>query len=206
MRSEIVSVLRVRHPGRRVGTLLRSLSRFGPIYTMAEFLTSARYVVQGDSMRPNFVRDQYILVSRLAYLDQPPSRGDVVVLRHPWHRGRSYLKRIVGLPGERVLVHGGCVVIDEKPLEEAYLTRGSGSPGSQCSNSVLPSDANAMRASNAVPDTHKEWVLDDNQYSVLGDNRGSSDDSRSLGPVDRNLIVGRAWFRYWPRTAWGFLT
>ena len=200
MRSEGISI-----PGRRstwVGLLLGALLNIGPVYKLANFLTAVRYVVHGDSMQPNFPRNEYVLVSRLAYLRGRPARGDVVVVRHPRQRHRNYIKRIVGLPGDHVRVQGGRVYIGGGLLQEPYLKlagldRGNHNPGRRQGCDPGTGDA---------PDgPFGDWFPGDDQYFVMGDNREHSDDSRSFGPLDRELIVGRAWIRYWPRTAWGFI-
>jgi len=192
-----------------VGRAIEAFLRFSPLYNLANFLTAVRFFVQGDSMLPNFAQDQYILVSRMAYLWDGPSRGDVVVLRHPRQQGRNYnyIKRVVGLPGEHVRVEGGLVFINGQLLEEPYL---NGVP--------IPSFAPSPFAKGGLgglgkvtevegESRHDQDVssLSGAQYFVMGDNRANSDDSRSFGPVDRRLIVGKAWVRYWPRSAWGII-
>ena len=180
------------------------LLRVGPVYKLANLVTSVRFVVQGDSMLPSFARDQYILVSRMAYALNEPSRGDVVVLRHPSQSLRTYIKRIIGLPGEYIRIENRVVLINGQPLKEPYLdggdnhqepTEGGGPPADGSSMEVHDHGSRAKSTS--------EWFLDDGQYFVMGDNRAASDDSRSFGSLDRELIVGKAWIRYWPRIAWG---
>ena len=140
-------------------------------------------------MQPSLAVGQYVLVSRMAYRRRSPSRGDLVVLRQPRQPERDYIKRIVGLPGECVRVESGGVFINGRQLEEPYL--------------AAERDAGAGRGGNgALP---KEWSLGNDSYFVMGDNRRNSDDSRSFGPLKRDLIVGKVWVRYWPRSAWGTL-
>ena len=166
---------------------MRSFLRVGPLYKLADLLTSARFVVEGGSMQPNLAVGQYVLVSRMAYRRRGPSRGDLVVMRQPRQPERDYIKRIVGLPGECVRVEGSGVFINGRQLEEPYL--------------ASEWDAGAGRGRNGA--LSKEWAVGDDSYFVMGDNRGNSDDSRSFGPVKRDLIVGKVWIRYWPRSAWG---
>ena len=172
--------------------LLEHMLRFAPIYRLANLVTAVRFVVKGDSMEPSFSREQYILVSRMAYLWQGPRRGDVVVLRHPEHLSRNYIKRIVGLPGETVQVPGERIYINGGLLHEPYLNGDAGNTAS---------DESPAKKDNSVG----EWSLGDDQYFVMGDNRSNSDDSRSLGPLGRELIIGKAWACYWPRSAWGII-
>lgn len=158
-------------------TLLRDavemLLLIATIYTLVN-LATARAIVEGASMQPNFYTNQLVIVNRFAYYFGKPQRGDVVVLHNPQDPSEDFIKRVVGLPGELVEIRQGRVYANGTELEEAYIPRfcTSGCDGS--------------------------WILDDEQYFVLGDNRPNSHDSHSFGPIDRKLIVGRAWIRYWP--------
>jgi signal peptidase I len=158
-------------------TLLRDavemLLLIATIYTLVN-LATARAIVEGASMQPNFYTNQLVIVNRFAYYFGQPVRGDVVVLHNPQNPAEDFIKRVVGLPGELVEIREGRVFVNGTQLDEAYIQRfcASGCDGT--------------------------WILDDEQYFVLGDNRGNSHDSHSFGPIDRKLIVGRAWIRYWP--------
>jgi signal peptidase I len=145
-------------------------------------LATARFVVDGHSMLPNFDTDQFIIVSRLAYVLGDPQRGDVVVFHYPLQYERDFIKRVIGLPGETVTILDGRVYIDGKLLEEPYI-------------------ANFCRSKSC----DGEWYVGPEQYFVLGDNRGASKDSQDFGPVDRKYIVGRAFVRYWPPKDWGLI-
>ena len=180
-----------------MGWALRALLGFRPVYKLANFLTAVPFVVRGDSMQPALAGNQYVLISRMAYLLKSPTRGDVVVLRNPWQPRTKYIKRIVALPGEHVRMEGGLVFVDARPLEEPYLHDGLVGEADHDDSAGVETDEHGK-----VPLT--EWYLDEDEYFVLGDNRANSDDSRSFGPLHRSLIVGRSWVRYWPRSAWGF--
>ncbi|TSC56644.1 MAG: signal peptidase I [Parcubacteria group bacterium Gr01-1014_18] len=133
------------------------------------------FYVKGASMEPNFFDNEYLVVDEISYRFSEPQRGDIVVLKYPRDIRQYFIKRIIGLPGERVRVADGFVYINGLQLgESAYLDK-----------SVL---------------THKEdiWVLKDDEYFVLGDNRIASLDSRDFGPIRRSHIVGKTWIRGWP--------
>jgi signal peptidase I len=160
---------------------LETLLLIVSIYCLVN-LATARYVVEGASMAPNFSSDQFIIVSRLAYLLGSPSRGDVIVFHNPQDPSHDFIKRVIGLPGEAVQIADGKVYIDGAPLDEPYVAE-------LCQN---------HRCDNT-------WTLDADHYFVLGDNRSHSHDGHSFGPLDRSLIIGKAWIRYWPPTDWGII-
>jgi len=155
---------------------LRELLEFGllllGIYTLVN-LATARAIVEGESMQPNFYTDQLIVVNRLVYYFNAPTRGDVIVLHDPEDPSQDFIKRLIGLPGEEVAIRAGRVYINGSLLDEPYI---------QAFCSVCDGT----------------WELDADHYFVLGDNRPNSHDSHAFGPIDRRLIVGRAWIRYWP--------
>src|SRR5579859_317866 len=140
------------------------------------------YRVDGHSMEPTLQDQQYILVNKAAYLFHPPERGDIIVFAYPVDPSQDYIKRIVGIPGDHVVVdQNGLVFINSTQLHETYLTAPT--------NPYEPTDLK----------------LGPGQYFVLGDNRGDSSDSRVWGPVPRQNIIGKAWFVYWPLGAFHFI-
>ena len=129
-----------------------------------------------------------MLVDLSAYREAEPARGDVVVFSNHRRDGRHDInrhdiKRVVGLPGERVVMAEGLLFIDERELAEPYL-------------GGLPS---------SVGLGERVWDLGAGEFLLLGDNRAHSTDGREFGPIGRDRIVGRAWMRYWPVTAWGMV-
>jgi signal peptidase I len=136
--------------------------------------------VYGQSMEPNLHTDQRLVVEKLSYNFHEPRRGDIVILQVPQAGPGLLIKRVVGLPGEKIEIKDGQVYINEQPLEEPYLSQQT---------------QRDMRAT-VVPPEH---------VFVLGDNRGFSNDSRSFGAVPLDHIVGRAWFSYWPLDQVGFV-
>ncbi len=146
------------------------------IYLGVNFATG-RFRIEGSSMEPSMHPNQYVLVDKVSYKLGSPHRGDVVVFNYPLATERDFIKRVIGLPGETVSVSGGVISIDGQPLEEPYIS--------------------------APPTYENSWTLGPTQYFVLGDNRNSSSDSHSWGPLDRQYLIGRAIFVYWPPTLWG---
>ena len=149
--------------------------------TFSHLKNTIRYVVQGDSMAPRFKRGQHLLAERSETLSAPPSRGDVLVVLDPGTLDNMYIKRVVGLPGERVTLKDSLLYLNDIQTTEPYLNGMPSSPGSH----------------------NFKWILDSGEYIVLGDNRPHSTDSRSFGPIDIHQVIGRVWFRYWPPNRWG---
>lgn len=144
-------------------------------------LSSARFVVEGDSMLPTFHTGQYLIISRADYLLGQPERGDVVVFHYPLAPENDFIKRVIGLPGETVALRAGQLFVDGVALDEPYL----------------------REACTLVSCPDAEWQVAPGQYFMMGDNRNESRDSRAFGPVDRAFFVGEVWLRYWPSEAWG---
>lgn len=135
--------------------------------------------IEGYSMEPNLHQGQYLIVNKAVYRWlHPPERGDIVVFESPGSRNRDFIKRIIGLPGEKVEIRNGVVYINDEPLPEPYL--------------------NEQGHGNYPP-----TVLGPNEYFVLGDNRNNSSDSRMWGPLPEDQIIGKAWISYWPPRMWG---
>jgi signal peptidase I len=129
--------------------------------------------VEGQSMEPNIHNNERLIIEKITYRLREPARGDIVVIKPPQQGTVPLIKRVIGLPGETVMIDQNQVFVNGVPIEETYLaqpTVGSMEP-------------------EIVPDGH---VL------VLGDNRRASNDSRSFGMIPYEDIIGRAWFRYWP--------
>ncbi len=148
------------------------------IYTLVNLLT-ARFIVEGASMSPNFETGQFIIVSRLPYLLNGPQRGDVVVFDSPDDPERDFIKRVIGLPGETIEVRAGLVYVNGVPLDEPYI--------------------------ESPPRYSGTWTLGPDEYFVLGDNRNNSRDSHAFGTLSRDKIIGQAWLIYWPPQDWGII-
>ena len=136
--------------------------------------------VEGTSMAPTIANEERIFINKFVYDFEPIRRGDVVVFWYPLNPSKSFIKRVIGLPGDTVAIEKGHVYIDGRELSEPY---------------VLPRYFDdASYAPVHVPK---------NDYYVMGDHRDSSDDSRVFGPVPRHDIYGKAVFAYWPIDRFG---
>lgn len=146
------------------------------------------FYVKGASMEPNFYDKEYLIIDELSYRLGEPQRGDSVVFKYPLDPRQFFIKRIIGMPGERVLITDGIVKIynqdnpEGRVLYEPYIAPGT----------------------KTLQDTDIE--LQNDEYFLLGDNRTASLDSRAFGPVKRKFIVGRTLLRGWPITEFGLIT
>jgi signal peptidase I len=138
--------------------------------------------VEGTSMMPHLSNHERIFINKFLYRFEPIQRGDIVVFWYPLDRSKSYIKRVVGLPGEAVSIRDGRVYVNGKPLQEPYIP-------------PVYMDHQSYPVTNIEP----------NHYFVLGDHRESSNDSRVWGSVDRIYIYGKAVFVYWPFSQFGSL-
>lgn len=146
--------------------------------------------VNGQSMVPNFQDGEYVLTDKISYRFRAPERGEVVVFHAPSSAhcqegtGCDFIKRVIGLPGERVEVKDHGYYINGQKLNEPYI----------------PSNFDTV-AGQYTRDT--TVTLGENEYFVSGDNRPYSSDSRAWGPITFDEIVGRAFFVYWPPSVAG---
>lgn len=140
---------------------------------------SARIKIDGSSMEPNLHHGEFVIVSKINYRIGEPNRGDVVVFDFPRNITQEYIKRVIGLPGEQILIEDGIVFVDGTMLSEPYL--------------------------NMAPQYEGEWVVAEGTLFVLGDNRNNSSDSHTWGLVPMNNVIGEALLVYWPPDSWGLI-
>src|SRR5690348_5210478 len=131
--------------------------------------------VEGTSMMPSLVDQERIFVNKFVYRLEPIERGDIVVFKYPYDPSKSYIKRVIGMAGDRIRIDSGQVYVNGEALDETY---------------VPPEYTDARTLSDVV--------VPANSYFVLGDHRSMSDDSRNFGPVNQSFIYGKAVFGYWP--------
>ena len=148
--------------------------------------------VKGSSMFPNFVDKEYLLTEKLSYRFGDPKRGDVVIFKAPAGEacavdGCEYIKRIIGVPGDTIMVRAGDVYLNGEKLDQSFLPEMVySSPGDFCEEG-------------------KEVVVPEGKYLCFGDNRPNSRDGREFGPIDKELLIGKAFFRYWPMKKIGLI-
>lgn len=140
---------------------------------------SARVRVDGFSMRPTLNDGEFILVNRLSYKFTQPKRGEIIVFSSPVTPGEDLIKRVIGLPGEEVMIYEGRVYINGQLLDEPYIA--------------------------ADPIYSGRWDIIEGYLFVLGDNRNDSSDSHSWGLVPMTNVIGKSIFIYWPFAEWSML-
>jgi signal peptidase I len=138
--------------------------------------------VEGTSMLPGLVDQERIFINKFVYRVEPIERGDIIVFRYPGDTSKSYIKRVIAVGGDRVVIDNGRVYVNGRRLREPYV----------------PQEYRDERSMNEI-------VVPKDAYFVLGDHRSSSSDSRDFGPVDRQFIYGKAVFVYWPVEKLGVL-
>ncbi len=131
--------------------------------------------VEGTSMMPSLEDQERIFVNKFVYRLEPIQRGDIVVFRYPRDPSKSFIKRVIGLAGDRIQIDAGRIFVNSQLLDEEYVPR-------------------AYEDQRSYP----ELVVPPDCYFVLGDHRSLSNDSRDFGPVNQSYIYGKAVFGYWP--------
>lgn len=138
--------------------------------------------VEGTSMLPRLEDRDRLFINKFVYHFESIHRGDVVVFHYPRDPEKSYIKRVIAIPGDHIRIDRGTVYLNGEPLPEPYVPE-------------------RYRDTKSMPET----VIPEDEYFMMGDHRSISSDSREFGPVDRDLIYGKAVFVYWPTKDAGVL-
>ncbi len=147
------------------------------------------FVVSGSSMVPNFHNREYLVVDKISYRFNEPHRGDVIIFRYPKDTSQYFIKRIIGLPGEKVqIVNGRAKVFNAQHPEGSFIDE-----------PYLPSNEITFGKEDIVS-------LGSDEFYVMGDNRLASSDSRVWGILPKHDIIGHAWLRAFPLNEFGFPT
>lgn len=159
-----------------IKTVIISLAIILPI----RYFIIQPFYVKGASMEPNFYDKDYLIINEFTYRVSAPQRGDIVIFKNPRNTKEFFIKRIIGLPNEKIKIYDNKIFLhnteypDGAMIEEIYLPEGSDTRG----NEIVE--------------------LEENEYYVLGDNRNHSLDSRVFGPINKDLMIGKVWVRGWP--------
>ncbi len=146
------------------------------------------FIVSGSSMEPNFQNGEYLIIDELSYHFKDPKRGEVVVMRYPRDDKQYFIKRIIGLPGEKVKIADGKVTIFNED-----------NPGGVTLNeSYLPNQGLTYPHDMVLIGESKVLILGNDEYFMMGDNRLASSDSRDWGPLERKDMVGKVFVRVLP--------
>lgn len=146
------------------------------------------FQVNGSSMYPNFYDREYVLTNIITLHFEDSALGDVIVFKSPTEPEKDFIKRIIGTPGDTILIKNGSVYINGKQLDEsAYLKP-----------SVRTNPGSFLKE-------NQELKTPNDEYFVLGDNRSNSSDSREWGFVPKTSIIGKSFFVYWPASSLGFV-
>ncbi|MCX6765255.1 MAG: signal peptidase I [Candidatus Nealsonbacteria bacterium] len=143
------------------------------------------FFVKGESMQPNFQNGDYLIIDEISYRFREPQRGQVIVFKYPQNEAQLFIKRIIGLPGEKIEITDNVIKVTQKNGQLLDLKE----------TSYLPSSIETAGNINIT--------LENNQYFVLGDNRQFSYDSRRFGVVNKNEIIGKVFLRAWPFSSLG---
>lgn len=161
---------------RSLWDVVKTMAIAGAVVLVIRAVLFQPFLVSGASMEPNIRQSNYLIIDELTYRFRDPERGEVIVFRYPNDHTTFYIKRIIGLPGERVDISDGSVIINGETLDESSY----------------------INNQNTYGTVH--MTLSPDFYFVMGDNRVNSYDSRSWGPLERKVIVGRAFIRLFPFT------
>ncbi|MEM7798289.1 MAG: signal peptidase I [Chloroflexota bacterium] len=137
---------------------------------------SQNFRIEGASMEPTLQEGQYLIINKLAYFLDEPERGDIIVLHFPNDRSRDFIKRIIALPGDTIDINNGEVRVNGALIQEPYI--------------------------KDPPGNNQSWVVPEDSFFVMGDNRRNSSDSRTWSYLPEEDIIGKAWVVYWPPQEW----
>lgn len=165
-----------------IGIIL--VSFFGLIFLLATVATAVYmfiaqpHKVAGNAMHPSFKHGEYFITDKLNYRSHSPQRGDVIVFKNPLDRSQDFIKRIIAIPGDKLKIEANKVNLNGSELKEDYLA-----PGTETYPGTFLKDG-------------REFIIPQDSYIVMGDNRSHSSDSREWGYIYRKDLIGKFWFKY----------
>jgi signal peptidase I len=173
--------------GNQIIDFIQTLVLFAAIFLVIFLFIAQPHKVSGASMETTFFNADYIITDKLTYRFNEPKRGDVIVFQYPKDHSTDFIKRVIGVPGDKVKVSQGHVFVNDKELDEPYV-HGEVTIGDPA----------------FLPD-NQEITVPAGEFFALGDNREHSLDSRNWGYVKKSEILGRVLVRYWPPNELGIL-
>lgn len=147
------------------------------IFLIVYLLILRPHKIKGQSMHPNFPDGEYLLTEKISYYRHDPERGDVIVFKPPISED-EFIKRVIGLPGDTVMILNGKVFVNDEELKEDYIK--------------VPTNPSSFLSEG------ERYTVPEGNYFVIGDNRPHSSDSRAWGPITKKVITGKAWVVYYP--------
>lgn len=144
--------------------------------------------VKGSSMEPSFHNAEYLITDKVTYRTRTPAYGDIVVFKAPMNENYDFIKRVIAVAGQKIMVKEGHIYINGSMLDESHYL----------SNDVITLPGSYLREG-------VEFTVPEGMVMAMGDNRSHSSDSREWGPVPLQNIVGKTFFRYWPPTRMGVI-
>lgn len=160
--------------------ILETVVFIGSIFIVVYLFILTPNQVKGSSMEPSFYSGDYILTSRITYKFRKPERGDVIVLKAPTNPDIEYIKRVIGLPGDKILIKNGDVFINDQIMTENYIAAKTNLWEGGCVKEAVP------------------YTVPQGELFVMGDNRPRSSDSREFCSIPEQSVIGQVFYRYFP--------
>lgn len=151
----------------------------GAVFALIYLFIAQFHKVSGLSMFPTMHDGDFLITEKISYKFRQPKRGEIVVLKNPRDNSQDFIKRIIAIPSDSLKIENNILYLNGQTLNEKYL------PSNLTHSGSFLTEGSIVKAG-------------ENQYFVFGDNRNHSSDSREWGPITKEEIVGRAFFRYWP--------
>lgn len=163
----------------RIFAMLQNFVIVAAVLVILYLILITPHQVDGNSMLPNFVNDEYLIANKVVYKVREPKRGDVVIFKYS--DTKDFIKRIIGVPGDSVSLRDGRIYINGEALDESdYLPP-----------TLVTTEGSSLREGSTL-------TVPEGQYFVSGDNRPNSADSRAFGPIEESAIKGKVWFVFYP--------
>lgn len=165
--------------------ILETIVFIGTLFIVVYLYILQPNQVRGASMEPTFNSGDYIFTSKVTYKMRSPQRGDVIVFNSPKNADIEYIKRIIGLPGDKIVIKEGAVSVNNTVLNEPYIA------------------ARTPLWENGFIKEGVEFTVPKEHLFVMGDNRPRSSDSREFGPIPISSVIGQVFYRYFPSNKMG---